>query len=94
MRDWEELLGLGKIMIDGKRKDWIIGRVGEEMQGFQGPTAVMIEELKEETGDEGEVKRDRTSRGGCWAAEASPVTALSAHAVCVHTLCVFHAFKH
>ena len=41
MRDWEELLGLGKIMIDGKRKDWIIGRVGEEMQGFQGPTAVM-----------------------------------------------------
>ena len=87
-------------MINGKRKDWIIGRVGEET-GLSGThccdveaLALEIEELKEETGDEGEVKRDRTSRGGCWAAEASPVTALSAHAVCVHTLCVFHAFKH
>ena len=84
-------------MINGKRKDWIIGRVGEEMQGFQGPTAVMSRHWLDrgiKRGDEGEVKRDRTSRGGCWAAEASPVTALSAHAVCVHTLCVFHAFKH
>ena len=44
MRDWEELLGLGKIMIDGKRKDWIIGRVGEET-GLSGTHCCDVEAL-------------------------------------------------